>query len=96
MSDAKLQVAQRKDHACRQRLLEAYPILEWFSYEHLPESLRAASKPFHDMAWDYARMALGADERAIIKYEPELIEGLRKLLEAKDCFVRAWKKLNAP
>jgi hypothetical protein len=35
--------------------------------------------PFHDLAWDNARKFDG----------PELTAGLRKLLEAKDCIVRA-------
>ena len=57
-------------------------VLEFFDYEHLPEDLREVSKPFHDlaqqMAWDLET------ERG-----QEVTVGLRKLLEAKDCFVRA-------
>lgn len=54
-------------------------ILRYFEYDHLPPYLQEISKPFHDLAH---AMALGLDG-------PELTAGLRKLLEAKDCFVRA-------
>ena len=54
-------------------------ILQWFEYEHLPPHLQKVSKPMAEMAY---RMA---DDLAS---SPELVAGLRKLLEAKDCFVR--------
>jgi hypothetical protein len=54
-------------------------ILAHFSYEHLPPHLQEVSKPICDQARTMARMLDG----------PELTAGLRKLLEAKDCFVRA-------
>lgn len=54
-------------------------ILKFFDYEHLPEHLQEVSKPFHDLAWDMACRFDGA----------ELTTGLRKMLEAKDCMVRA-------
>ena len=54
-------------------------ILEWFSYEHLPPELQLVSKPLCETAGIMASLGEG----------PELIAGLRKLLEAKDCFVRA-------
>jgi hypothetical protein len=54
-------------------------ILRFFEYEHLPIELQHVSRPFHDLAHAYAE-----------KYEgPEVTAGLRKLLEAKDCMVRA-------
>jgi len=56
------------------------PILQFFAYEHLPESLQEISKPFGDLANEMAN---------ILPSNPELSAGLRKLLEAKDCFVRA-------
>jgi len=56
------------------------PILQFFSYEHLPERLRAVSKPFCDLA-------VWIDEN--IPDSSERSAGLRKLLEAKDCIVRA-------
>lgn len=54
-------------------------ILRFFEYEHLPPNLRDVSKPFCDLAHDMASRFEGA----------ELTTGLRKLLEAKDCMVRA-------
>ena len=54
-------------------------ILRHFAFGHLPPELQAVSKPFHDLAQELAGKLDG----------PELTAGLRKLLEAKDCFVRA-------
>lgn len=54
-------------------------LLGLFRYTHLPPHLRAVSKQMHDLAHE---MADGYDGI-------ELTAGLRKLLEAKDCFVRA-------
>ena len=57
------------------------PILRYFSFGHLPEGpLRETSAICHDLA---RAMALE------LPPGPELSAGLRKLLEAKDCFVRA-------
>jgi hypothetical protein len=56
------------------------PILKYFSYAHLPENLQAVSKPIGDLA---TAMDLNLPDG------PEKSAGLRKLLEAKDCFVRA-------
>lgn len=56
------------------------PMLQWFAYDHLPETLQAKSKPFGDLAqWMVATLPRN----------PERSAGLRKLLEAKDCAVRA-------
>lgn len=56
------------------------PIMQYFSYEHLPEHLQAISKPFCEVAnWMKDELPMN----------PELSAGLRKLLEAKDCAVRA-------
>lgn len=57
------------------------PILVFFEYAHLPEHLQAVSRPFHDLA--HAAAAWNTAHPA------ELAAGLRKLLEAKDCLVRA-------
>lgn len=54
-------------------------ILRYFDYAHLPEHLQYVSKDFHDLAHKAAARVAG----------PELTAGLRKLLEAKDCIVRA-------
>lgn len=53
--------------------------LPLFSYDHLPPHLRAVSAPFWDMAKAVAETIEG----------PEAAACLRKLLEAKDCAVRA-------
>lgn len=55
-------------------------ILRYFDYEHLPAHLQAVSKPIGDLA----RMM---DEE--LPNCAEKSAGLRKLLEAKDCLVRA-------
>lgn len=58
----------------------AAPIMKYFEYAHLPEALQAVSKPIGELA------------KAIDDGLPDGAEksaGLRKLLEAKDCFVRA-------
>jgi len=55
-------------------------IIQFFAYEHLPPNLRAVSQPFGELARTMAETTPpGAEQSA----------GLRKLLEAKDCFVRA-------
>lgn len=58
-------------------------ILEFFAFDHLPEPQRDISRECamlaHTMAGELGDTAHGA----------ELTTGLRKLLEAKDCFVRA-------
>lgn len=55
-------------------------IMKYFEYAHLPEHLQAVSKPIGDMATAMNDQLTESEE---------LNEGLRKLLEAKDCFVRA-------
>jgi hypothetical protein len=60
---------------------EGYDILRYFEYSHLPEYLRDISAPIAALAHDMAnRLPHCAETTAA---------GLRKLLEAKDCFVRA-------
>jgi hypothetical protein len=55
-------------------------LARWFAFEHLPDHLRVPS----------ARCAHLAQEMIDdLPDGPELTAGLRKLLEAKDCFVRA-------
>lgn len=64
----------------RVQLVREYAILEFFEFKHLPEHLREVSRPFCDLAFEMARtLPKGAETSA----------GLRKLLEAKDCAVRA-------
>lgn len=54
--------------------------MDYFQYKHLPENLQKISAPFGEVA---EKMATSLPEG------PEVSAGLRKLLEAKDCFVRA-------
>lgn len=60
--------------------LKKAPILKYFKYEHLPEKLQVISKPFGDLALDLESKVPDSAEKSA---------GLRKLLEAKDCMVRA-------
>ena len=61
------------------------PIMEYFKFDHLPAHLQEVSKPIGELAQQMdATLPDGAEKSA----------GLRKLLEAKDCLVRA--KLSAP
>ena len=55
-------------------------MLKWFEYEHLPEHLQAASKPFGVLAGHIVSTTDPGPERTV---------ALRKLLEAKDAAVRA-------
>lgn len=55
-------------------------IMKFFEYVHLPENLQAVSRPIGELA---------AEMNARIPDSAEKTAGLRKLLEAKDCFVRA-------
>lgn len=67
-----------------EHLLAAFPILEFFRYAHLTsEKLREASRDFHEVAIKHAAAGMNSRHRA------EVAAGLRKLLEAKDCLVRA-------
>lgn len=55
-------------------------LMQFFAYEHLPPRLQDASKPFHDLAkWIDETLPANAESTT----------ALRKLLEAKDCAVRA-------
>jgi len=55
-------------------------IMKYFSFEHLPEPLKGVSGDVY---------ALACSMEAQLPDGPEKSAGLRKLLEAKDCFVRA-------
>ena len=62
---------------------EQFPILKFFKYGHLPRYLQDISKPFSDLAHAVVDNApLGSEI-----FETDM--ALRKLLEAKDCAVRA-------
>lgn len=66
--------------ACEGRHPSVAQVLKHFAYSHLPEKLQAISKNCANLALQMC---------AMIADDPELVVGLRKLLEAKDCFVRA-------
>ena len=55
-------------------------MMQFFAYAHLPAHLQAISKPFGDLAQHIVDTLPSNAERTV---------GLRKLLEAKDCAVRA-------
>lgn len=55
-------------------------MLQFFQYSHLPPHLQEVSKPFGDLADKIAETVPSNPERTV---------ALRKLLEAKDCAVRA-------
>jgi hypothetical protein len=59
---------------------DADPLLQFFEYRHLPEHLQTVSRPFALLAGDIVRE---------LPRNPERTVALRKLLEAKDCAVRA-------
>lgn len=58
----------------------ATTVAKYFAFGHLPEKLQAVSKPVGELA---------AHMEATLPDGPEKSAGMRKLLEAKDCFVRA-------
>ena len=55
-------------------------VARYFAYAHLPAHLQEVSRPFQELADQMI---------AALPDGPELTAGLRKLLEAKDCMVRA-------
>ena len=57
------------------------PMLQFFSYDHLPVRLQETSKRFYDLAV----FLCGGN----VPRNAERTAALRKLLEAKDCAVRA-------
>lgn len=59
----------------------ADPILAWFEYSHLPLRLQLISKVFADAAKTILVSVSRSPERTVC---------FRKLLEAKDCAVRAY------
>lgn len=66
-----------------QKLPDGYsePILQFFSFGHLPAHLAQISRPFHELAV-WITMNLPRN--------PERTVALRKLLEAKDAAVRSF------
>lgn len=56
------------------------PVMQYFEFKHLPKHLQTVSKPFG---------LLALQMNNLLPDGPEKSAGLRKLLEAKDCMVRA-------
>lgn len=56
------------------------PMLQFFAFAHLPLTLQAISRPFEELAQSIVDT---------LPRNPERTAGLCKLLEAKDCIVRA-------
>ena len=56
-------------------------ILKYFDYDHLPQNLQLVSHQFKVLAYNLVE--------GLPNGGAEVTAGLRKLLEAKDCFVRA-------
>lgn len=54
--------------------------IKYFKYEHLPPELQEVSKPIAELAQTLEETLPDGQEKSA---------GMRKLLEAKDCFVRA-------
>lgn len=55
-------------------------MLQFFVYDHLPDRLQVVSEPFGELARHIVRT---------LPRNPERTVALRKLLESKDCAVRA-------
>jgi hypothetical protein len=55
-------------------------MMQFFKYDHLKPEMQAVSKPFGDLAQKICDT---------LPDNPERTTALRKLLEAKDCAVRA-------
>lgn len=56
------------------------PIMQYFTYKHLPPNLQDVSRSFCELAEEIVR---------VLPRNPERTVALRKLLEAKDAAVRA-------
>lgn len=67
-------------HADPDELRRRYPVLDFFEYRHLPQPLQDVSRVMTVTAWEMVQT---------LPYSAETSVGLRKLLEAKDAFVRA-------
>ena len=64
---------------------EAQSVLEFFKYDHLPEGpIKGMARDFGEFANDLALACSANDVN-----HPQVAVGLQKLLDAKDCFVRA-------
>lgn len=60
--------------------LSEEPMMQFFKYDHLKPEMQAVSKPFCELAESIV---------LTLPRNPERTVALRKILEAKDCAVRA-------
>jgi hypothetical protein len=70
-----------RDTASIDKMAEVEPMMQFFGFAHLPVHLRTTSERFAVLAFDLC---------LTLPRNPERTVALRKLLEAKDCAVRAW------
>lgn len=63
-----------------EKTMNTDPMMQFFSYSHLPAHLQEVSKPYRDLAQQMVDT---------LPRNPERTVALRKLLESKDCAVRA-------
>jgi hypothetical protein len=54
--------------------------MQWFAYDHLPEHLQGASKPFHELATKLVESNIPSEQLNV---------AIQKLIECKDAAVRA-------
>lgn len=70
--------------------MKTHPKLRYFAYAHLPGHLQSVSKPFHDLAFSLVEQVMTPEnEEEVCAPDHQLTLGLQKLVEAKDCLVRA-------
>lgn len=70
--------------------MKNHPALTYFSFAHLPPHLQRISKPFHDLAHNMVDEVMDAENAEAMQAPgSQLSLGLQKLIEAKDCLVRA-------
>jgi hypothetical protein len=66
------------------------PILKYFTFAHLrPGTAQNVSALISETVKDLVEIAAAHEESGNPLDMAELVAGMRKLLEAKDCFVRA-------
>jgi len=79
--------------SARAAAADVFPVLTFFEHSHLMPHLQAVSAPYTHLAYGVAieamRVDLHGESFPAAAYE-ETNAGLRKLLEAKDCAVRAF------
>lgn len=64
----------------KEAVAQTDPLLQFFEFGHLPEHLQVVSSKFYEAAHSLI---------ALVPRNPERTVALRKLMEAKDCAVRA-------